>query len=208
MNNPTILLVGDEVGVIRFLSESVHAARGSLLEIVPRLEDAHARAANADLALVIVHLREGEDIRKVARLREYFTACDSTAALLIVCDEYRAAQARDALLFGALDYLPRPLDLNQVTFLVEMQVLRILRQRGLSRVKSPAQSDRELRPPGTSEVFLCTFNSPAEHVGNMVRRVAPLLSTVLLGGETGTGKSRLRHRSTSCHFNTINRSWW
>ena len=148
------------------------------------------KAANDDLAIVIVHLREGDDIREVARLREYLTQCGSPAALLIVCDRYRASQARDSLLFGAIDYLPRPLDFNQVAFLIEMQVLRILRRSGLNEVRSPPRR-RRASDPGIRRNISVYLQFPGERVAKMVRRVAPLSSTVLLGGETGSGKSRL-----------------
>ena len=134
MKNPTALLVSEDADLVRFLSEAVHSTGRCDLEVVPCLDDAHARAANDDLAIVIVHLRQDDDISEVGRLREDFTKCGSPAAVLIVCDGYRPSQARDALLFGAIDYLPRPLEFNQVAFLIEMQVLRILRRLGRSTV--------------------------------------------------------------------------
>ena len=191
MNNPTTLLVGEDTSLIRFLSEAVHSSRDSAFEVVPRLEDVRGKAANENLAIVIVHLRESDDIRDVARLREYLTQCGSAAALLIVCDRYRASQARDSLLFGAIDFLPRPLDFNQVVFLIEIQILRILRRRGLCAVTKPTPCERATRTLGSGETFLYTPNSLGERVANMVRRVAPISSTVLLGGETGSGKSRM-----------------
>jgi DNA-binding NtrC family response regulator len=126
MNSARILLVANDTALIRFLSETVQAARGAFVEVVPRLENARAAAADADVALVIVHLRASDEIGDVARLREYLAECGSPGALLIVCDEYRTIQAKDALLFGAIDYLPRPLDRNRVAFLVEREVLRIM----------------------------------------------------------------------------------
>ena len=49
----------------------------------------------------------------------------------------------------------------------------------------------EIRSLGLSKPFLYTPNSTGEHLANMIRRVAPLPSTVSLGGETGSGKSLL-----------------
>ena len=98
MKNPTTLLVGEDAGLIRFLSEAVNSTGHSTPEVVRRVEDVRAKAANDDLAIVIVHLREGDDIREVARMREYLTQCGSPGALLIICDGYRVSQARDCAL--------------------------------------------------------------------------------------------------------------
>ena len=191
MKNPRILLVSDDLSLIRFVGEAVQSTGRSAMEVVPRLEDVSEAATDDDLALVIVHLAEGEDIARVARLRESLTQCGSSGALLVVCDGYRASQARDALRFGAIDYLPRPLDFDQVLFLVEMQILRILRRRGVCGIKRSAREDSRIRTLGQRDGFLYSPESPGERVATMVRRVAPHSSTVLLAGETGSGKSRL-----------------
>ena len=163
MKNSTTLLVGADTALIRFLSEVVQSTGQSALEVVPCVEDARAKAENDNLAIVIVHLRKGDDIREVARLRGYLTLCGSPGALLLICDEYRASEACDALLFGAIDYLPRPLDFNAVAFLIEMQVLRIMRRRGSVSAMTPARADRELRTLGSGMAFLYTVNSLGEH---------------------------------------------
>ena len=191
MKKPMTVLVSADAGLIRFLSEAVHSTGHSSLEVVTGLDDARAQAANDDLAIVIVHLSESDDIQEVARLREYLTQCGSPGALLIVCDRYRASEARDSILFGAIDYLPRPLDLNQIAFLTDMQVLRVLRRSGLSGVKKPARKDQQLRALGAGEAFLYESGSVGQRVADMIRRVAPSSSTVVLGGETGSGKSRV-----------------
>jgi two-component system, NtrC family, response regulator HydG len=188
MNDLTTLLVSDDPALIRFLTEAVQSARHCVLELVPRLGDVHSKAANEGLAMVIVHLQKGDDIGNVARLREFLKQSGSTGALLIICDDYRPSQARESLMFGAIDYLPRPLDFNQVAFLVEMQVLRLMRRATSGKRTVPAL---EIRSLGSSKPFLYTPNSTGEHLANMIRRVAPLPSTVLLGGETGSGKSLL-----------------
>jgi DNA-binding NtrC family response regulator len=188
MNDLTTLLASDDPALIRFLTDAVQSARHCVLDVVPGLDDVRAKAASEGLAMVIVHLRKGDDICEIARLREFLKQSGSTGALLIVCDDYLPLQARQSLLFGAIDYLPRPLDFNQVAFLVEMQVLRLMRRATSKKRAEPAPNMRSL---GSRQPFLYTPNSTGEHLASMIRRVAPLPSTVLLGGETGSGKSLL-----------------
>ena len=179
MNDLRTLLVSDDPALIGFLSDVVQSARHCVLDVVPRLDDVRHKAADAGLAIVIVHLRRRDDIADIARLREFLKESGSTGALLIVCDDYRPTQARDSLLFGAIDYLPRPLDFNQVAFLVEMQVLRLMRRATSAKRTEP---ERDIRSLGSSKPFLYTPNSTGERLADMIRRVAPLSSTVLLGG--------------------------
>ena len=203
MNDLMTLLVSDDPALIRFLTDAVGSAQHCVLDVVPRLDDVRAKAANERLAMVIVHLRKGDDIGKIARLREFLMQSGSTGALLIVCDDYRPTQARESLLFGAIDYLPRPLDFNQVAFLVEMQVLRLMRRATSGERAEPAGDMRFL---GSSQPFLYTPNSAGERLACMIRRISPLPSTVLLGGETGTGKSllaRLIHELSPRHDKTF-----
>ena len=88
------------------------------------------------------------------------------------------------------DYLFRPLDLSRLTYLIDVLTLRarLAPSCFVPRLRSQAASFPSL---GTAQLF---FDQPAtsmERMMEQVRKVAALDTTILLGGETGTGKTRL-----------------
>ena len=88
------------------------------------------------------------------------------------------------------DYLFRPLDLSRLTYLVDVLTLR-------PRLAPPTSSPgsgrkRHCTPiPATPERYMDQPAPSMERMMEQVRRVAALDTTILLGGETGTGKTRL-----------------
>jgi len=86
-----------------------------------------------------------------------------------------------ALRCGAFDYLTKPCKLVELERLLE----RVAEKRELTR-KYRALKQRLQRIEGTPD--LVGSSSGMEHVRTMIAKVAPTNSTVLILGETGTGK--------------------
>ena len=89
------------------------------------------------------------------------------------------ASAVDAMKLGAQDYLLRPFDID---------VLELSIQRVLSRERLRIENDylREQTAPASAG-FLGT-SEPMQRVFDQIRRVGPTRASVLITGETGTGK--------------------
>jgi two-component system NtrC family response regulator len=82
---------------------------------------------------------------------------------------------------GAYDYLTKPIDLDELLLLIQ----RIEREVSLTR------ENRELREQLRERFkvdFIVSASRRMEEALNLVRRVAPSQATVLILGETGTGK--------------------
>ncbi len=118
---------------------------------------------------------------------------DSRTAVVLMTAYGSIETAVEAMRCGAFDFVEKPLDLEQLEFRVERAVAhrRLLHEVGELRAERAARKAEEQ----------IVGNSPALRGAlDLARRVAPTRSTVLVTGETGTGKelvANLIHRASS-----------
>ena len=93
-------------------------------------------------------------------------------------------QAVEAMKAGAYDYLTKPIDLDELLILIERM------ENNLLLTWEVRQLRRELQERFSFE-GLITQSPRMEEVLSLVARVAPSPSTVLIRGESGTGKGLL-----------------
>jgi two-component system response regulator HydG len=158
------------------------------LAVISHIQEAETHLRKDDIALALVHVDQKTDDVKVAQLLRMITAMKRPLATLVISDQHDDEQARRLLRLGAADYLTRPLERDRLAYLIDALTVRAR----LFRVRSaPA------RPPATSpsapESLLYMLSGSMGAVMEQVRVVAPQNTTVLLTGETGTGKTRLAH---------------
>lgn len=101
--------------------------------------------------------------------------------VLIMTSYASLKSAVDAMKLGAVDYIAKPFDHEEMSLTVE----RILKQRNLSRSNEVMQSEIEKEYPvtgiiGSSPLMMKLFSK--------ISKVAPTDATVLIQGESGTGK--------------------
>jgi DNA-binding NtrC family response regulator len=178
MPDPTVLLVSRTAPVI----EAVKAASA----VVPRIrielcsggERACERACREEVAVVLAHL-DGERDAEITRLLWMLADASRSCATLVLADSYREHQVSGMLRAGAADYLELPAELPRLSHLLDALTLRL---------RSPDFRDIVAGEEGLSAVARA---GGLEMLMAQVRRVAPQETTVLLTGETGTGKTRL-----------------
>jgi two-component system response regulator HydG len=164
-------------GVARALRESwgdvEEAAAGD--EAIEKLREAHRGGYD----VVISDLRlPGAD--GVAVLRAALERDPRTSVLLMTA--YGSIEtAVEAMRAGAFDFVQKPLDLEQL----ELRVARAVEHRRLLHEVSELRAERAARSAGEDMVA----ESPALRAAvDLAGRVAQTRSTVLVTGETGTGK--------------------
>lgn len=86
-----------------------------------------------------------------------------------------------ALRHGAFDYLTKPCKLSEISALLE----RVIQKKQLTNKYRAAKHQLE-QIEGTSDLIGET--APMQRVRELISKVAPTTSTVLIRGETGTGK--------------------
>jgi len=90
-------------------------------------------------------------------------------------------EAVEAIKLGAMDYLVKPFDLDELKMTLE----RIIRQ---DEIKNENQYFREEEERRFNFKEIVGQSSAMKRVLEMVKKVAPLPTTVLITGESGTGK--------------------
>jgi DNA-binding NtrC family response regulator len=110
--------------------------------------------------------------------------------VLVLSDEYHAEQALALLRLGVVEYLSRSLDLGRLGYLID--VLTLAPRHRTTRPDQAVQAlETPLSFPEGQDSFLFTPGGRMAQMIEQVRRIAPQNTTILLGGETGTGKTRL-----------------
>jgi two-component system NtrC family response regulator len=173
----SVLVVDDEPGMRNFLGKAL-ASRCALVETADSVETAEAlrRRYHFDLLVVDIRLPGESGAEWVQHLREQDVRTD-----VIVMTAYANLEtAVAALRAGAVDFLLKPFRIEQLTAAVD----RCLAQRTLARENFLLR--RQSAAPSVSGII--GHSAPIRELCDVIRRVAPTNATVLLQGETGTGK--------------------
>jgi DNA-binding NtrC family response regulator len=177
VTGPRVLVVDDEPAVRFTLEEAlgsggfevVSAASGS--EALERLDG--VRAVLTDL---VMPGPGGDGLALAARLREL----DADLPVILLTARGSEATAVQAMKAGVFDYLTKPFVLDEL----RLVVARAVEAHDLRRARSDLALQRVLGPPATIVGEAPAFRALMQQV----RRVGRHDVTVLVRGETGTGK--------------------
>ena len=176
-----ILVVDDEANIRKTLSLCLQSD-GHTPVAVSNFEDAVSEASRRSFELAFVDLRLG-----TANGLDLIPALLSVAPWLkiIVITAYASVEsAVEAMRRGASDYLPKPFTPAQV----ELAVRKVLEVRTLEQKVASLLEDMGRSHP---EADFTTESAAMQRALNLARQVAPTEATVLLTGESGTGKTLL-----------------
>jgi two-component system response regulator PilR (NtrC family)/two-component system response regulator HydG len=168
-----IMIVDDDPQAVTPL-QALLEAEGYAVSNVPRAEDAPDLIVRQrpDAVLLSLHPHTGSGLDLLAKIR--FRA--SSATIVVVADP--TEWAREALRLGAFECLGRPLRTDQLLRTLERAV-------EVRRAGRSGSTDRRLA--GRPRIFVGE-SSVVQRMFDLIERVAPLNLTVLVTGETGTGK--------------------
>ena len=189
MPGSTMMLVSADNALITLVRGAVGTFKDMRLEVVSEFDEACSRVERPGVVLVLAHLSHDCGIAKLTRLLGTLGATVQKTPTVVLSDEYYAEQALAMLRLGAAEYLSRPLDLVRLAYLVD--VLTMATRRGGTQ---PAPAASPVSPVSLPDGDGSFTYLPATKMGQMmdqVRRIAAQDTTILLGGETGTGKTRL-----------------
>ena len=191
-DRPTsILVVDDEPGIRAFLQRAL-SKRYGLVEVAEDAETAQelCKRCHFDLLIVDIRLPGRSGLECIQELRASGAVMD-----VIFITAFADVEATIAALrAGAADFVLKPFRLEQIVTAVE----RCFERRRLTRENTALRrqvNDFVDRLYGTAG--LVGRSQPMRDVSEVIKRVAPTPTSVLIEGETGTGKelaARAIHR--------------
>jgi two-component system response regulator AtoC len=186
-----ILLVDDESSMRLTLTMLLKQAKHTLAQAatgeaaLEKIENHHF-----DLVLTDLHLDEvsGLDVLRAAKKNNPETE-------VIVLTGYGSVEsAVEAMKAGAIDYLTKPIDSEELLLAVERATERQKLKSEVARLRTQVEAK------GRFDAGNIVASSPAMHeILDMVERVAPTDAAVLIQGESGTGKELI---ARAIHLNS------
>ena len=176
-----ILLIDDERNIARTMSMTLESEGH---EVVATESGSGAlrqvQKTPFDLAFLDLRLGQEDGLAVLAQLRR----ADPGLAVVVITAYASIPTAVEATRLGAADYLPKPFTPEQVRLVVE----RIGKNQGLERRLEELEALFETQGP---DARLAAQDSAMQSVLTLAHQTAPSQASIILLGESGTGKSLL-----------------
>ena len=181
------LIVDDEPGMRNFLQRALRR-RFALVEVAEDTETAEAlrQRYHFDLLITDIRLPGKSGVEWVQELRDQ----GSTAAVIFMTAHADLDTAISALRAGAADFIMKPFRAEQMVAAVE----RCLENRSMVRENFLLRREVAMMFDTHGMIGEC---QAITNICDVIKRVAPMPTTVLIEGESGTGKelaARAMHR--------------
>ena len=179
----TILIADDEPN-IRRVFEALFTKEGYNVLTAENGKRALALAAANNIDVLLTDLIM-PDITGVEVLQQV-KAMHPNCAAIIVTAYGTIKSAVEAMRYGAFHYLQKPFDMDEV----RVTIKRALDAQAHPSPSAPAAPSR--KPLARRDALDCV-SPKMQDIYHIIERVADSRATVLLHGETGTGKERIAH---------------
>jgi two-component system nitrogen regulation response regulator GlnG len=174
---PTLLVIDDEASILHAFKRAFRGSKAKVLTASTGKEGlAKTLDEDPDAIVLDVNLPDISGIDLFREIRER----DRRIPVIFITGHGTTDTAIEAMKLGAFDYLLKPLELNQLEALIE----RAFEVSRLMRVPALAEGETSTRPAD----LLIGRSKGMQEVYKAIGRVASQNVTVLVLGETGTGK--------------------
>jgi len=174
----SVLIVDDEAGIRSFLQKGLGRKFG-LIEVAEDVEMANElrKRCHFDLIIADIRLPGRSGVDWVTELREQ----GSVTPVIFITAYADIETAISALRAGAADFIMKPFRMNQMHASIE----RCMEKQKIQRENFVLRREVKNYYDSAGMVGDCDL---IKSICQVIKRVAPMSSTVLLTGETGTGK--------------------
>lgn len=202
LRDVAILVIDDEVGMRNFLQRILEKDY-ALVETASDIAEAEQLRQRCHFDLIIAdnRLPDVSGAEWLHQLRKH----DNDTAVILMTAYGDMEVAISALRGGASDFLLKPFHANEIKQAIE----RCLAQREHDRNAFVAQRLTSTQLNEANPIQFIGETPAIKQLGELVQRIAPTQSTVLIQGETGTGKELIaqaihEHSSRSGPFVPVN----
>ena len=181
--NPShhILVVDDEINIRKLLSVCLET-EGHKVSAVSNFHDALAEASRKSFELAFIDLRLGTD--DGLELIPALLATTPWLKIIVITAYASIDTAVEAMRRGATDYIPKPFTPAQIN----LAVRKVFEMRTLEQKVATLQEDLGRQHP---EFDFSSTSPLMQKAVNLARQTAASEATILLRGESGTGKTVL-----------------
>ncbi len=188
MRNARILIIDDEPDICALLAESLASPRWQVDWITRPLEALQkVKSEKYDLILLDIKMPEISGLELLPGLKK----ATPDTAILVMSAFGNISIAVEAMKRGAEDYLEKPFR--------SFEEVRLAAKRLIETVQVHSEN-RHLHRQLEEEYQLASFTSASprmQAVYDLIKKVAPLATTILITGESGTGKELI---ARSLHY--------
>jgi DNA-binding NtrC family response regulator len=190
MIDPTALLVSRDVSLMEAARDAVSSTRGFQLEAVDDIETACNRILVHDrIVVTLVHLDGRTNVAGLTRILQAAALSRRPVATIVISEQENPEQTLALTRLGVAECLSRPLNLGRLSYLIDSQTIEA--RYAYRRSPAPELGPSEVLNLGDGSPFLYEPSSRMGRMVEQIKRIAPLETTVMIGGETGTGKTHL-----------------
>jgi len=186
------MIVDDEKNTREVLKWALEST-GAEVFLAENGEQALVKLGNLPVDLVISDLKmpKMDGMELLTHVHEEFPDAD----FVMLTGHGTVETAVDAMKKGAFDYLIKPVNIDELQLLVD----RVFDQKSLKQ-----ENERLRREVDDKYGFdsIVGHSAPMENIFEKIRQVAPTKASVLIQGETGTGKELI---AKAIHFNSNRR---
>ena len=177
LKQKAVLIIDDEPGIRSFLQKGMEKRFG-LVELADDIPTAIAltERCNFDLIIADIRLPGQSGVDWVTQLREQ----GGTMAVIFITAHASVDTAIDALRAGAADFILKPFRMDQIMASVERCMERQQLQRENVVLRREVEQLHDSGMVGQCQTM--------KNVCSVIKRIAPMPTTVLIEGESGTGK--------------------
>lgn len=192
MSSAKILVVDDELSMREMLSDTLKSEGYRVLAVDDGEKAvAQVRDEEPEVALLDIKMPGMDGIETLAQIRQL----DKNISIIVITGYGTMKNVVEAMKLGVYDYISKPFDIKELKKLIEgaLKVQRLSRQGSFSRQELKLEEKYRLenivgKNPQMFEVY--------KRIGKVVDNKA----TVLITGETGTGKELV---ARAVHFNGL-----
>lgn len=183
MNAPTVLLCSHNASLTKTLEGVISTLPGLALEVCSDTHSTWARLVRGGVALLCLH-EDAPNAAQIDQLLRRAQVLRQAPPVITISENEDAEQELIFLQQGVTECLSRPLDLVRLAYLLDTHTVK-------ARLGLRTQREAGVVALGDEDLFLYLSDGSMGRLMEQVRRIAPQPATILLGGETGTGKTRL-----------------